>query len=186
MRRKGKTRRLKDSRKSGIFHYMKKGISDKEDLPCRQYNPCGCQSSCGDDCPCLASHTCCEKYCGCPSSCKIRFRGCNCTRSQCRSRQCPCFAANRECDPDVCRNCWISCGDGTLGTPVQKGDNYECKNMNILLRQKQRVLLGTSDISGWGAFLKNDVAKNEFIGEYTGELISHYEADKRGKIYDRS
>ncbi|GJZ90671.1 histone-lysine N-methyltransferase CLF, partial [Tanacetum coccineum] len=49
MRRKGKTRRLKDSRKSGIFHYMKKGISDKEDLPCRQYNPCGCQSFCGDD-----------------------------------------------------------------------------------------------------------------------------------------
>ncbi|GKD32232.1 histone-lysine N-methyltransferase CLF-like protein [Tanacetum coccineum] len=78
-----------------------------------------------------------------------------------------------------------SCGDGTLGTPVQKGDNYECKNMNLLLRQKQRVLLGTSDVSGWGAFLKNDVTKNEFIGEYTGELISHYEADKRGKIYDR-
>nr|GEV27951.1 histone-lysine N-methyltransferase CLF [Tanacetum cinerariifolium] len=114
MRRKGKTRRLKDSRKSGIFHYMKKGISDKEDLPCRQYNPCGCQSSCGDDCPCLAIHTCCEKYCGCPSSCQIRFRGCTCAKSQCRSHQCPCFAANRECDPDVCRNCWIRYEDSDL------------------------------------------------------------------------
>nr|CAB3469743.1 unnamed protein product [Digitaria exilis] len=47
------------------------------------------------------------------------------------------------------------------------------------------VLLGRSDVSGWGAFLKNSVSKHEYLGEYTGELISHKEADKRGKIYDR-
>jgi len=29
------------------------------------------------------------------------------------------------------------------------------------------------------------VGKHEYLGEYTGELISHREADKRGKIYDR-
>lgn len=28
--------------------------------------------------------------------------------------------------------------------------------------------------------------RNEYLGEYTGELISHREADKRGKIYDRA
>uniref|UniRef100_A0A7N0TA79 SET domain-containing protein n=1 Tax=Kalanchoe fedtschenkoi TaxID=63787 RepID=A0A7N0TA79_KALFE len=81
---------------------------------------------------------------------------------------------------------WIcSCGDGSLGTPYQRGDNYECRNMKLLLKQQQRVLLGRSDVEGWGAFLKNTVSKNEFLGEYTGELISHREADKRGKIYDR-
>jgi len=32
--------------------------------------------------------------------------------------------------------------------------------------------------------LQNPVAKHEYLGEYTGELISHREADKRGKIYD--
>ena len=46
-------------------------------------------------------------YSRCSKICKNRFRGCHCAKSQCRSRQCPCFAADRECDPDVCRNCWV-------------------------------------------------------------------------------
>ncbi|XP_019444689.1 PREDICTED: histone-lysine N-methyltransferase CLF-like [Lupinus angustifolius] len=185
LRRRGRVRRLKYTWKSAAYHSIRKRITDKKDQPCRQYNPCGCLTACGKQCPCLLNGTCCEKYCGCPKTCKNRFRGCHCAKSQCRSRQCPCFAADRECDPDVCRNCWVSCGDGTLGIPSQRGDNYECRNMKLLLKQQQRVLLGRSDVSGWGAFLKNSVAKHEYLGEYTGELISHREADKRGKIYDR-
>ncbi|XP_072979738.1 histone-lysine N-methyltransferase CLF [Typha angustifolia] len=184
-RRRGRVRRLKYTWKSAGYHSIRKRITERKDQPCRQYNPCGCQSACGKQCPCLLNGTCCEKYCGCPKICKNRFRGCHCAKSQCRSRQCPCFAADRECDPDVCRNCWVGCGDGTLGGPNQRGDNYECRNMKLLLKQQQRVLLGKSDVSGWGAFLKNSVGKHEYLGEYTGELISHREADKRGKIYDR-
>ncbi|KAF2605141.1 hypothetical protein F2Q70_00027721 [Brassica cretica] len=168
-----------------IFGMNRKKSTDKKDQPCRQFNPCNCKTACGKECTCLLNGTCCEKYCGCPKSCKNRFRGCHCAKSQCRSRQCPCFAADRECDPDVCRNCWVIGGDGTLGVPSQRGDNYECRNMKLLLKQQQRVLLGISDVSGWGAFLKNSVSKHEYLGEYTGELISHKEADKRGKIYDR-
>ncbi|XP_022985876.1 histone-lysine N-methyltransferase CLF-like isoform X1 [Cucurbita maxima] len=185
LRRRGRVRRLKYTWKSAAYHSIRKRITERKDQPCRQYNPCSCQTACGKQCACLLNGTCCEKYCGCPKSCKNRFRGCHCAKSQCRSRQCPCFAADRECDPDVCRNCWVSCGDGTLGVPNQRGDNYECRNMKLLLKQQQRVLLGRSDISGWGAFLKNSVGKHEYLGEYTGELISHREADKRGKIYDR-
>lgn len=185
VRRRGRVRRLKYTWKSTGYHSIRKRISERKDQPCRQYNPCGCDSACGKQCSCLLNGTCCEKYCGCPKSCKNRFRGCHCAKSQCRSRQCPCFAADRECDPDVCRNCWVSCGDGTLGVPNQRGDNYGCRNMKLLLKQQQRVLLGRSDVSGWGAFLKNSVGKHEYLGEYTGELISHREADKRGKIYDR-
>ncbi|XP_057520684.1 histone-lysine N-methyltransferase CLF-like [Amaranthus tricolor] len=185
VRRRGRVRRLKYTWKSTGYHSIRKRISERKDQPCRQYNPCGCGTACGKQCPCLLNGTCCEKYCGCPKSCKNRFRGCHCAKSQCRSRQCPCFAADRECDPDVCRNCWVSCGDGTLGIPNQRGDNYGCRNMKLLLKQQQRVLLGRSDVSGWGAFLKNGVGKHEYLGEYTGELISHREADKRGKIYDR-
>ncbi|KAJ4966844.1 hypothetical protein NE237_018693 [Protea cynaroides] len=185
VRRRGRVRRLKYTWKSAGYHSIRKRISERKDQPCRQFNPCSCQSACGKQCSCLLNGTCCEKYCGCPKTCKNRFRGCHCAKSQCRSRQCPCFAADRECDPDVCRNCWVGCGDGTLGVPSQRGDNYECRNMKLLLKQQQRVLLGRSDVSGWGAFLKNSVGKHEYLGEYTGELISHREADKRGKIYDR-
>ncbi|KFK32747.1 histone-lysine n-methyltransferase clf [Arabis alpina] len=185
LRRRGKVRRLKYTWKSAAYHSIRKRSTDKKDQPCRQFNPCNCKTACGKECTCLLNGTCCEKYCGCPKSCKNRFRGCHCAKSQCRSRQCPCFAADRECDPDVCRNCWVIGGDGTLGVPNQRGDNYECRNMKLLLKQQQRVLLGTSDVSGWGAFLKNSVSKHEYLGEYTGELISHKEADKRGKIYDR-
>ncbi|CAI8603705.1 unnamed protein product [Vicia faba] len=79
----------------------------------------------------------------------------------------------------------VGCGDGTLGEPPRRGEG-QCGNMRLLLRQQQRILLGKSDVAGWGAFLKNPVNKNDYLGEYTGELISHREADKRGKIYDRA
>lgn len=32
--------------------------------------------------------------------------------------------------------------------------------------------------------MQNAVNKHDYLGEYTGELVSHREADKRGKIYD--
>ncbi|CAM6040754.1 unnamed protein product [Sphagnum compactum] len=184
-RRKGRVRKLKYTWKSVVHPLIRKRISNGKDQPCRQYTPCSCLFTCGKQCPCLLNGTCCEKYCGCSKSCKNRFRGCHCAKSQCCSRQCPCFAAGRECDPDVCRNCWVGCGDGTLGGPPPRGDSYDCRNMKVMLKQQQRVLLGRSDVAGWGAFLKNPVGKHEYLGEYTGELISHREADKRGKIYDR-
>ncbi|XP_039036676.1 histone-lysine N-methyltransferase EZA1-like isoform X2 [Hibiscus syriacus] len=185
LRRRGRTRKLKYSWKSAGHPSIWKRIADGKNQSCKQYTPCGCQSMCGKQCPCLHNGTCCEKYCGCSKSCKNRFRGCHCAKSQCRSRQCPCFAAGRECDPDVCRNCWVSCGGDSLGEPPKRGDG-QCGNMRLLLRQQQRILLAKSDVAGWGAFLKNSVNKNDYLGEYTGELISHREADKRGKIYDRA
>ncbi|XP_021768738.1 histone-lysine N-methyltransferase EZA1 [Chenopodium quinoa] len=183
VRKRGRARRLKFSTKSNGHPSSLKKDTDANKAY-KLYTPCSCESVCGKDCSCISSGNCCEKYCGCPKGCKNRFRGCHCAKSQCRSRQCPCFAANRECDPDVCRNCWVSCGGGELGEPPKRGDG-QCGNMRLLLRQQQRILLGRSDVVGWGAFIKNTVNKNDYLGEYTGELISHQEADKRGKIYDR-
>ena len=33
--------------------------------------------------------------------------------------------------------------------------------------------------------LQNPMNKHDYLGEFIGELISHIEADKRGKIFDR-
>ncbi|KAL1558350.1 [histone H3]-lysine(4) N-trimethyltransferase [Salvia divinorum] len=186
-RKRGRVRmgKVKSSWKSAGHPSLWRRVADGNELPYKQYSPCICQPMCGKQCPCLQNGTCCEKYCGCSKSCKNRFRGCHCAKSQCKSRQCPCFAARRECDPDVCRNCWVSCGDGLLGGPPRRGDS-QCGNMMLLLRQHQRILLAKSDVAGWGAFVKNPVNKNDYLGEYTGELISHQEADRRGKIYDRA
>ncbi|CAN4082934.1 unnamed protein product [Withania somnifera] len=184
LRRRGRARHLKYTSKSAGYHALRKRISVRKDQLYPQYSPCNCQAPCGKECPCFVNGTCCEKYCGCPKNCKTRFRGCFCAGGQCGTMNCACFASGRECDPDKCPGCWISCGDGTLDIPAQRGENNECGNMKLLLKQHQRVLLGRSDVSGWGAFLKNSVEKDEYLGEYTGEIVSHHEADKRGKIYD--
>ncbi|MCH94720.1 histone-lysine N-methyltransferase CLF, partial [Trifolium medium] len=58
LRRRGRVRRLKYSWKSAAYHSFRKRITEKKDQPCRQYNPCGCQSACGKECPCLLNGTC--------------------------------------------------------------------------------------------------------------------------------
>ena len=46
------------------------------------------------------------------------------------------------------------------------------------------MLLGPSEVSGWGLFTKNDLKKGDFIQEYCGELVSQNEADRRGLVDD--
>ncbi|KAL9666002.1 hypothetical protein QQ045_000324 [Rhodiola kirilowii] len=74
----------------------------------------------------------------------------------------------RECDPDICRNCWVSYGDDTTGEPHK---TRSCYNMNIFDGPSKKVYRGRSKVAGWGAFTTETISKNEFIGEYTGELV---------------
>ncbi len=74
-----------------------------------QYRPCACEGPCKADCPCAGDANFCEKFCGCDAAaCGNRFAGCVCQcgktgRPRCSTKTCPCLAAGRECDPDLCK-----------------------------------------------------------------------------------
>ncbi|KAL3507364.1 hypothetical protein ACH5RR_032746 [Cinchona calisaya] len=193
-RKRGRTRRLKFSLKSSGYHpSIWRRIANEKDLPCTQYTPCTCQpqATCGKQCPCLQNGTTCEKYCGYvrPISTSVQRAAKtglgDVTVQRVNAKAGSVHALLLYGIVTLMFAAIAGCGDGSLGEPPKRGDG-QCGNMKLLLRQYQRILLAKSDITGWGAFLKNSVNKNDYLGEYTGELISHQEADKRGKIYDRA
>ncbi|KUF93332.1 hypothetical protein AM588_10007605 [Phytophthora nicotianae] len=59
--------------------------------------------------------------------------------------------------------------------------------INIALSKEKHVRMGRSKLSaaGWGLFVEEFVAKDEFIIEYIGEMVSQEEADRRGAVYDK-
>ena len=201
-------------RKRTSIAVIRRRMTNEEDHVWTQYTPCECgPGGCNArTCACMSDGNFCEKYCSCRgplSRCANAFTGCNCKSGTCMTRACPCFAAARECDPDICKRCAHTAEtiaherrDGwpftdicepvpappkvpVEATAARTDPNEQCGNMKLYLRQHKHACLGLSGVEGWGCFLKNGARKNELLGEYTGELISQTEADRRGKIYDK-
>ncbi|KAL3672394.1 hypothetical protein V7S43_003079 [Phytophthora oleae] len=161
--------------------------------------PCAHEGPCEPGiCSCVEDGIFCSKHCHCiHDDCKIFFPGCQCQRGRCRTKACPCFCAGRECDIDLCKVC---CADEVAAR--ENGEAYDCKsdktskdekhqtscqNRSIALTKQKHVRMGRSKLSaaGWGLFVEEFVAKDEFIIEYIGEMVSQEEADRRGSVYDK-
>lgn len=90
---------------------------------------------------------------------------------------------NRECDPDLCG----SCGAHLV---LDRENRYDeelqescCHNISIQLGRPKRTLLGNSRIHGFGLYAGEAIKKDDFIGEYQGEIIGDREMQRRDAIY---
>lgn len=152
------------------------------------FYPCSHEGSCEDArCRCFRGEITCEKSCACDQSCGRRFRGCSCVktgRSVCFGKAiCDCWQLNRECDPDLCG----SCGATEVLDPMNKNDHRilhgRCGNVGLQRNVARRTLVGQSQIAGFGLYAGEAFKKNEFIGEYKGEVLATGESDRRGTVY---
>jgi len=146
----------------------------------RTYSPCHHPGQpCKEDvCSCRQVGNFCEKFCYCSIDCTHRFPGCKC-KKQCITNACACYLASRECDPDLCTTCL----DSSLELNPASSS---CRNVVLQRRMGKKLYVAPSDIAGWGCYIGEKAAKNEFIAEYVGEMISQEESERRGKVYDKA
>ena len=133
----------------------------------RYYFPCFHSEPCDDEsCTCVQNNTFCTKACIWGPSSRNYFRGCNCTGT-CIARHCPCFASNRECDPDLCKRC-SACPD----PPNKPATEQTCRNDNIGMRRHVHLLVAKSKIAGWGLFTKFGLKKGDYVHEVSFQMFA--------------
>ncbi|TBU14266.1 putative methyl transferase [Ordospora colligata] len=127
------------------------------------FTPCSHAGKCSKNngCTCLINKTYCEMSCLCVE-CSNFFTGCSCTDG-CRD-VCKCSNGVRECTP-ICQ---------CTG----------CDNKSIHLGLKAKTYVSSSKVAGCGLFAAECIEEGSFVIEYTGEIISDAEAERRGVFYD--
>ncbi|KAI9164562.1 hypothetical protein H9P43_008421 [Blastocladiella emersonii ATCC 22665] len=170
------------------------------------HEPCQCPGDCApdtSDCSCRGTTTprvhYCDAHCACPSSCPNRWPGCTCTAPPPRKRPprrnlagellpnddpppapscggpgCACYDAGRECGAacasSSCRS--LRCGNAHVSLGVRDPDTF------------LRVAPSSVPGAGWGLFARTAFSPGHFLGEYTGEVLSSDEAERRGLVAD--
>lgn len=163
-------------------------------------DPCNHDGPCGKGCPCVDAKLLCDRFCRCTADgCAYKYTGCacgsngkTCLQQKNTGRPCICIQLNRECDPVLCS----SCGALDRADPKKAHDpNLHatgCQNVALQRGISKSVLLGESQIEGcgYGLYTAEDIAQDEFVIEYLGELISHDEGvrreARRGDVFDES
>lgn len=165
--------------------------------------PCHHDGACtiANGCPCVNGKILCDRFCQCSAdNCPYKFTGCSChsTGKTCVERvkggekSCVCIMLNRECDPVLCKGC----GAAERADPLNAHDHLlhanGCQNVPLQRGLAKAVLMGASQLEGcgYGLFTAEDIAQDEFVIEYTGELIKSDEGvrreARRGNVFDES
>ncbi len=159
-------------------------LRDTQD-PCLHEGPC----SAARGCPCVKAKLLCERFCGCTAeTCIYKFTGCGCSSSgktcntsQREGKPCICLLLNRECDPVLCKGC----GAFDRANPQNAEDDElhktGCQNVDLQRQRSKVVVLCESQLQGcgYGLITAEDIAADEYVIEYVGELISHDEGVRR-------
>ncbi|KAK3310634.1 uncharacterized protein B0T15DRAFT_571165 [Chaetomium strumarium] len=165
--------------------------------PCHHEGPC----TAANGCPCASggSHpVLCERFCLCTAEeCPLKFTGCachslgkTCLQRQKEGRPCICVQLNRECDPVLCKGCGAKERADPENAYDEQLHSTGCQNVALQRGAAKALLLGKSQLEacGYGLFAAEDIAQDEFVIEYTGELISHDEGvrreNRRGDVFD--
>ncbi|ORY54543.1 uncharacterized protein BCR38DRAFT_147500 [Pseudomassariella vexata] len=162
------------------------------------FDPCNHDGPCTySNCACVQNRLMCERFCRCTAAtCAAKFTGCachslgkTCVPKQ-KERPCICVQLNRECDPALCG----SCGASERANPRNADDDAlfttGCQNCALQRGKPKSLVLGKSMIEncGYGLFTTEDIAQDEFVIEYVGELISQDEGvrreARRGDVFD--
>ena len=152
--------------------------------PCAHDGPCTAEIGC----PCVKAGVLCERFCRCTAkTCPYKFTGCAChslgklCHAKQKERPCVCVQLNRECDPALCRGC----GAADRADPENRDDDelHEtgCQNCALQRGKSKQVVLARSllDGCGYGLVTAEDIAQDEFVIEYVGELIVQDEGVRR-------
>jgi hypothetical protein len=147
--------------------------------PCSHRGPCSDESQ-SPGCRCVAEGIPCEKHCGCSKDCARRFPGCKCAsmKRPCSTDACLCRKLNRECDPDVC----LPCHAAEVLHPATEADEDQqqhCNNVPIQLGRRKHTIIGRSQVKGFGLYAMEPIKKHDFVGEYSGELMTNNEMIRR-------
>lgn len=160
--------------------------------PCSHEGPCAPRI-----CSCVDAGVLCEKWCNCTvETCSYKFTGCAChslgmtCQAKQKDRPCVCIQLNRECDPELC----LSCGVAERADPHNSEEQWlhatGCQNCDLQRGVSKSLMLGQSQLEGcgYGLFTAEDIAQDDFVIEYVGELITHDEGvrreARRGDVFD--
>lgn len=112
-------------------------------------------------CLCWKGMTYCEDMCFC-ECCDNYFPGCACRVCD---TKCMCMVVARECTARcTCRR---------------------CLNQFLAAGEEKKTYVGKSLISGFGLFAGENIRAESLIVEYTGEIITNVEAERRGHFYEK-